>query len=76
MGKSVACLKDRVTWTAAENSNPPKAAKIPYLKKRATLSLNPALLLKFLIADPNWCSWTRCWAYIIRPVSSPYSREE
>ena len=76
MGKSVECLKDQVTSTAAEKPNLPKAAKIPYLKKRATLSLNPALLVKFSIADPNWCSWTRCMAYIISPVSSPYSTEE
>ncbi len=33
MGKSVACLKDRVTWTAAENPNLPKAAKIPLFEK-------------------------------------------
>src|SRR5229473_5639884 len=34
----------------------------------------PEPLLKFLFPDPSWCNWVRCWAYIISPISSPYSR--
>ena len=51
---------------------------MPAWQTRETLMIAAifASLLKFLIADPSRCNWARFWAYIISPVSSPYTRGE